>query len=538
MAGAGQLFVRNSTGLVREASALDATVFNAAISAPVGSTLAYSIFFTLVAFPGADVAGVLLLTVILNVPVLIMFALLASSMPRVGGDYVWVSRILSPPLGLISNLAMILGGLGGAAFFAKFFAVLALGPALVAMGTLLKNDTLTSWGGSFSNDQTWILVAALAMVLLQTVILIRGTKATFRWQNGFFAIAMIGTLVAFVVLLFGNASDFIANFNTVNASYGGGTHDAILAATKATDAAPNLGDLNATLPTMFAIEGFMMWNFWSVYMSGELKSAANRGRQLSIMFGALLWDGILLIVGALLLFKVVGYNFVFALNNAPDDYKIPSGPFYHFLTALVFNNPILTIIIVGSFLFWSLPSMIANTYMPIRSFFAWSFDRLMPEKLAEVNERTHSPVPAIIVANVIIALLVVWSVYSSQFQILLGFIVLCGVLAVIIVGVAAIAFPMRRPDLYKASPANISFLGIPVLYIVGVLSIIIFVFMGFISTQYPALVMAGDPNNAWWIPAFFIIVIALGALLYYVPKYIRAREGVDIDFVYKELPPE
>ena len=211
----------------------------------------------------------------------------------------------------------------------------------------------------------------------------------------------------------------------------------------------------------------MMWNFWSVYMSGELKSASNRGRQLSIMFGALLWDGILLIAGALLLFRIVGYNFVFALNSGPDDYKIPSGPFYHFLAALVFNNPILTIIIVGSFLFWSLPSMIANTFMPIRSFFAWSFDRLMPEKLAEVNERTHSPVPAIIVANVIIALLVVWSVYSSQFQTLLGFIVLCGVLAVIIVGVAAIAFPMRRPDLYKASPANVSFLGVPVLVIAG-----------------------------------------------------------------------
>src|ERR1700730_13491892 len=91
---ASRLFVRNSTGLVREASALDATIFNAVISAPVGSTLAYSIFFTLVAFPGADVASVLALTVILNIPVLIMFALLAASMPRVGGDYVWVSRIL------------------------------------------------------------------------------------------------------------------------------------------------------------------------------------------------------------------------------------------------------------------------------------------------------------------------------------------------------------------------------------------------------------------------------------------------------------
>ena len=233
MARAGQLFVRNSTGLVREASALDATIFNAVISAPVGSTLAYSIFFTLVAFPGADVAGVLLLTVILNIPILIMFALLASAMPRVGGDYVWVSRILWPPLGLISNLAMILGGLGGAAFFAKFFAVFALGPVLVALGTLLNNDSLSSWGGSFSTDQTWILVAALAMVLLQTVILIRGSKATFRWQNGFFAIAMIGTLVAFVVLLIGNSGDFIAHFNDVNGKFGGGTADAIIAATNA-----------------------------------------------------------------------------------------------------------------------------------------------------------------------------------------------------------------------------------------------------------------------------------------------------------------
>ena len=56
-----RLFVRNSTGLVRSASALDATIFNAVISAPVGSTIAYSIFFALVAFPGADVVGVLIL---------------------------------------------------------------------------------------------------------------------------------------------------------------------------------------------------------------------------------------------------------------------------------------------------------------------------------------------------------------------------------------------------------------------------------------------------------------------------------------------
>jgi len=127
-----RLFVRNSTGLVRTASALDATIFNAVISAPIGSTLAWSIFFTLVAFPGADPVGVLIITLIINIPVLIMFALLGASMPRVGGDYVWVSRVLSPPLALISNLCMIMGGLLGAAYFAKVPAKKALAEAGLA----------------------------------------------------------------------------------------------------------------------------------------------------------------------------------------------------------------------------------------------------------------------------------------------------------------------------------------------------------------------------------------------------------------------
>ena len=39
--------------------------------------------------------------------------------------------------------------------------------------------------------------------------------------------------------------------------------------------------------------------------------------------------------------------------------------------------------------------MVGNTFMPIRTLFAWSFDRLLPERLSDVNERTHSPVLAI-----------------------------------------------------------------------------------------------------------------------------------------------
>jgi amino acid transporter len=377
------------------------------------------------------------------------------------------------------------------------------------------------------------------MVALQTLILIRGTKATFRWQNYSFLIAMAGTLIAFIVLLIGSQGDFFSHFDALNKSFGGGNVAAVInGAPGAAAAAPNLGNWSATLPTLFSIQGFMMWNFWSVYMSGELKSASNRRRQLSVMFGALTWDTILLIIGVLLLFRIAGYNFVYALNAASSAYKIPSGPFYPFLASLVFNTPVLTILIMGSFLFWSLPSMIANTFMPIRSFFAWSFDRLMPESLANVNERTHSPVNAIIVTNVIIAALVIWSVYSNVFQLVLGLIVLAGALAVIIVGIAAIALPLRRPDLYQGSPANVKWFGIPALYIVGTLSILEFIGIIAISFVNPASVMNGNRADWWWIPAWLLGLIVGGALLYYVPRFIRAQQGVNISFVYKELPPE
>jgi amino acid transporter len=116
---------------VREASAVDATIFAAVFSAPVGATLAFGLFWALSAFPQADFVTVTLLTLVINLPVLVMMALLASSMPRTGGDYVWVSRLLSLPLALVSNFGAPVGDDRGH-LLARYFAVLALGPVLTS----------------------------------------------------------------------------------------------------------------------------------------------------------------------------------------------------------------------------------------------------------------------------------------------------------------------------------------------------------------------------------------------------------------------
>ena len=538
MAGGSQLFVRQSTGLVREANALDATIFNAVFSAPVGATLAWGVFFALSAFPGSDLVWATIISFIINIPVLLMMALLSSSMPRTGGDYVWVSRILSPPLALVSNFGAALSATIGATFWARYFPVFALGPILATLGVTFDNHTLIDWGQSFQTDSHWVFVGAMIMVVLMGAILVAGLKTTFRWQNAFWIIASAGTFLAFIVLLFGNHADFVNNFNSVSDKYSSPHADALLTAAKATGASPNAGNLDATLPSIFVIMTFMMWNWWSVYLSGELKSAMNRTRQLTIMFGALAWDVIFIIVGVLLLFKVTGYDFMVAVNSAASGYAIPTGPWYHFLSGLVYNIPILTFLIVGSFLFWSLPAMVGNTYMPIRTWFAWSFDRLLPEKLSEVNERTHSPVWAILFEMVLVTVMLIWSIVSTDFQTWLALGVLAGVVCVVIVGVAAIVFPYRRPDLFQASPASWKVGGITVLPIVAVLSIIVMLFLAWLTWQYPALALAGNADNRWQIFAFMGMIVVIGLVVYFAAYFWRRQQGVDINLVYKELPPE
>jgi APA family basic amino acid/polyamine antiporter len=536
-----QLFVRKSTGLVREANAFDAMVFNAVFSAPVGATLAWGVFFALSAFPGADIVTATLISFVINIPIVIMMAAMASSMPRTGGDYVWVSRILTPPLATVSNFGAAFSAMIGATFWARYFAVFALGPTLVTFGIFFHNTGLITWGDKFQTDNTWIFLGGLFMIVLMTLLLILGTKTTLRWQNIFWIIASAGTFIAFIVLAFGSSGAFQSNFNKMSARFGshGDAYQQVINSVRHSIAAhPNAGLASSTLPVIFVIMTFMMWNWWSVYLSGELKSASNRNRHLQIMFSALIWDVVFICAGVLLIYKVAGYLFMSAVNTSPNKaYTIPTGPWYHFLASLTLNVPVLTVLIVGSFLFWSLPAMVGNSFMPVRTVFAWAFDRLLPAKLADVNPRTHSPVPAILTVMIIVTGMLVWSVNGTSFATWLALGVLAGVVCIWIVCFAAFFFPNRRPDLYQASPANMKWFGIPVLKIVAPLSFLVMAFLVYDALKYPALAI-GTSSHWWYVPGFMAAVAAVGLAVYYIAKYVRRSQGVDVDLVYRELPPE
>jgi amino acid transporter len=189
-------------------------------------------------------------------------------------------------------------------------------------------------------------------------------------------------------------------------------------------------------------------------------------------------------------------------------------------------------------LFWSLPAMVGNVFMPIRTAFAWAFDRLLPEKLAEVNENTHSPVPAILLIMGLVTLMLIWSIVATTFATWLALGVLAGVVCVWIVCVAAFLFPNRRPDLYQGSPANMKVAGIPVLKIVAPLSFLVMAFLVWQTLKYPDLALAGDSGHWWYVPVFMLATAAVGLIVYYVARSVRRSQGVDLDLVYQELPPD
>jgi amino acid transporter len=212
------LFVRNATGLVREVSPLNAYVMNFIVSHPV-LPLAAGLFFAFSAFPGGSFAVGGLIAIPIIVCFTYSFGLLTSMIPRTGGDYTLVSRILHPALGLISSFCMTMAQLMSAAFFGRLIVTVGLGPGLVGIGLISHNQDLVNAGTTVANDKMWTFVIGTLLYLVAGAILIGGWRWTLRWQNLLFVIVSVGLLVCVVIALLTSQAQFITNFNAFAAPF-------------------------------------------------------------------------------------------------------------------------------------------------------------------------------------------------------------------------------------------------------------------------------------------------------------------------------
>jgi len=120
--GSGKrLFVRQSSGLVRDVSVTNALFFNIAAFVGVGLTL-YPAFYSL-AFvpvwrfgPFSEYGWAAIITGIFCVILALIFASLTSVMPRSGGDYVFTTRIVGPFLGWLESWTLVIASIAIMAF--------------------------------------------------------------------------------------------------------------------------------------------------------------------------------------------------------------------------------------------------------------------------------------------------------------------------------------------------------------------------------------------------------------------------------------
>jgi APA family basic amino acid/polyamine antiporter len=538
------LFLRKATGLVRSWSVFDAFIY-AFFSINLITLGLYSFsqmyYFEGGLLPALVVSGVFIIFEV------VVYAALISVMPRAGGDYVWQSRILGGGLGFVLAVTgwwFILWL--WVPLYADMLRQLFFTPLLGILGA----QSAALW---FSQTPLGLFVTAVIMCVIVAIYIAIGMKWYSRIQKYCFWIGIVALFVVFAFLLFGSHSAFQEGLETQAPGIFGAdanVYNATMTAGEEAGAITPLwgGALGAVFLAIPYMVFFNLWPNWGATLYGEVRGATDFKRNFWGMAWALIATTILGAVFFLLINKTITWDWYMNANGAWWNYAwgytdqtppLPIWPYPALLAVFMTPSRIIQFIVVlamSAWWFgWSGTVFLSST----RVIFAAAFDRLLPEKVAEVEPRTRTPIWALllmVIPSLVIAALFAWNIFDFQT------LTLCStlVIAVTYLGstIAAILLPYIKKDLYNASPiAKYKIAGIPLITIAGV------IFGGFlVFLLYQWLF---DPNGLYGIglsntsSVIYMGAMYLLALIIYLGfKWYRKREGIDINKIYEEIPVE
>ncbi|HSR20521.1 MAG TPA: hypothetical protein VLL49_06370, partial [Anaerolineales bacterium] len=189
--------------------------------------------------------------------------------------------------------------------------------------------------------------------------------------------------------------------------------------------------------------------------------------------------------------------------------------------------------------------IVNNCYIGMtRVMVAMSLDRLLPEWFSKVDERLHTPVNAHIAYFLAsIPVILAYNLVPGWVGLTLGVTFGCGYVFVITC-IAGALLPYRAKALYDASPgAKYKLGGTPLVTVLGILGGVLGTLMVLAFLFAPQLGVLGTwnfeafPTNLWaQILAFGIIVIS--AIWYVLAKNAQKARGINVEYAFKEIPPE
>src|SRR6267143_4450105 len=314
-----QVFTRRASGLVRVMSPYSAFAYNIL---NIGVIFPW-VYITTIAFhAGASVWAGILITGVFTAFLAVVYAGLASAMPRTGGDYVFQSRTLGSWIGFALVATMIITfflqwqALGG-----WLTAILGFSPLFTGLGLSMNNAQLLNLGTWFTTPMgIWISTAVSSTVAAAVLI------KSFAWFVKAQWIMWYGFLLSFVAMtvmfMITPNSTFVANFNhassVISPGVGNGTSNYYqYVVTQATTGgfvqAAGFSLVGTLLVVPVALTS-LGWVGYAQEQAGEIQGAQSLRNQLFINLGGGLFSTVLMMIMAYALVSTVGQGWLSAAS--------------------------------------------------------------------------------------------------------------------------------------------------------------------------------------------------------------------------------
>lgn len=530
------IFARKATGLVREVSPFSTFAFNISV-APTAIFVAVGIFGALVTWPGGNLYLGLLFALIFALAFAIAFGLAASAIPRSGGDYIFVSRVFHPALGLMSSFFWVVTIALSVAYYGLGFTTVVLSPSFSALGVISNSSTLTSWGSTLATSKGWQFAVGAIVILLGCAILAVGWKWATRYVRYLWFVTLISMAVAFIFLLVVGHSTLVNNYNQVALKAGGppNAYHALLTTAAHNKVALNPGfSFAQTLPTAAFIMALSVWTWMSIFIAGEVRRARSLTHTAMMSAPAVLHI-LIGVIAVVVFFHVFGKEFMTAAGASigAKAYPFPNTS-YLILTSAAGNSPALAWFLFITFAVAFPLVILTNTVTLIRPLFAWAFDGIIPMRVARVSRRGHQPIVAIVLCAILCLGAMVWAVWGgSSFFGVLAEANLFGMTTMALLSAAVILLPFRHPEAWRASATTRTVLGIPLLSLFGCFALACAIAFYIAYLHYPTLGIDGGKFGR-----DIGIVSGAALLTYTVGRLTASRRGIDVQKLSTEIPPE
>jgi amino acid transporter len=533
------LFARKATGLVRGWSVRDAFIY-ATFSINL-ITLGLFIFTYAVFIPNGSLLWAVLVSGAYLLLQVITYASLIAVMPRAGGDYVWISRILGGGIGFVLAACgwwFILW------HWVPIYANILNVEVFVPQGAIVGAD---GWVSFFSTAKG-LFWSSIIVALLASTIISLGMRAYARVQKFCFYGGLVGLGFLFILLLVNSKADFISAFNAESQDVLGapanayqGTLDAAAAGT------PGVADLGAVKGLFLLIPFllfFNLWSNWGATLYGEVRGASDFRKNIYAMGGALIFTTIAAVVLFLLFAKTFGWDFYNAANNAywgtiyayVENAPVTTFPYPGLLAAFLMDGAFWQFLLVALLALWFFGWVGTVFLSSTRVVFAAAFDRVLPEAAAKV---TRNGVPIVAILLMLIPSIPIAYFYAYNTEFYSWTLAATFVIAVTFAGsaIAAAVLPWRKREIYQASPiARYTVAGVPLITVAagGFLVILGFAIYEWSTNAVYGIDWTTFRNSFYYMFALYGLALAI----YLVSRFVRRSQGIDMKMVHSEIPAE